>query len=274
MAARFWVGGSGTWDNADTTHWSATTGGAGGASVPTSSDTVTFDASSGAGTCTVNHATLAVQSITMGAWSSGILDFSVNNNSATISSAFSITGTATREIKMGSGTFTLSGSGASTVWNAAVTTGLTFTPGTSSIVCSGNGAIQFNGGTLTYPSVTFNDVTNGQLTLIIPGAGCTFTVATFGKRNYQFGQGATLIVSNVFSPTGTASAPLLIEASSVNGTATIQTDSPVPQYVALRGIAFTGVDGTATDSFDMGGNTGITITPPSGGGGGQRVVGG
>ena len=54
MASRFWVGGTGTWDASDTTHWAATSGGAGGQSVPTASDTATFDASSGGGTVTVN----------------------------------------------------------------------------------------------------------------------------------------------------------------------------------------------------------------------------
>jgi hypothetical protein len=46
MANRFWVGGSGTWDASDTSHWSATSGGSSGASVPTVSDDVTFDANS------------------------------------------------------------------------------------------------------------------------------------------------------------------------------------------------------------------------------------
>jgi hypothetical protein len=49
MANRFWVGGTGTWDAATTTHWSATSGGAGGASVPTSADDVLIDGSSGGG---------------------------------------------------------------------------------------------------------------------------------------------------------------------------------------------------------------------------------
>src|SRR5688572_1536024 len=63
MAARFWVGGTGTADLADTTHWAATSGGAGGQSVPGSADTVTFDGSSGSGTVTIaadfNWSTLA-----------------------------------------------------------------------------------------------------------------------------------------------------------------------------------------------------------------------
>lgn len=43
MANRYWVGGSGNWDASTTTHWAASSGGAGGQSVPTSSDNVFFD---------------------------------------------------------------------------------------------------------------------------------------------------------------------------------------------------------------------------------------
>jgi hypothetical protein len=49
MADRFWVGGTGTWDATTTTNWSTTSGGAGGASAPTSADDVYFDANSDAG---------------------------------------------------------------------------------------------------------------------------------------------------------------------------------------------------------------------------------
>jgi len=53
MAARFWVtGGTGDWNS--TTNWSATSGGASGASVPGSADTATLNASSGAGTVTLD----------------------------------------------------------------------------------------------------------------------------------------------------------------------------------------------------------------------------
>ena len=47
MAARYWVGGSGTWDTSSTANWAATSGGASGASAPISTDTVTFDTNSG-----------------------------------------------------------------------------------------------------------------------------------------------------------------------------------------------------------------------------------
>lgn len=52
MADRFWVGGTATWDGTAGTKWATTSGGAGGASVPTSSDNVYFDAASGASTVT------------------------------------------------------------------------------------------------------------------------------------------------------------------------------------------------------------------------------
>jgi hypothetical protein len=49
MADRYWVGGGGTWSSTITTNWSETSGGAGGASAPTSLDDVYFDANSDAG---------------------------------------------------------------------------------------------------------------------------------------------------------------------------------------------------------------------------------
>jgi hypothetical protein len=56
MSNRYWVGGTGTWDGSSTTHWSATSGGSSGASVPTSVDDVFFDSNSGlsGGTVTLN----------------------------------------------------------------------------------------------------------------------------------------------------------------------------------------------------------------------------
>lgn len=51
MANRYWIGGTGTW--ASTSHWSTSSGGPSGASVPTSSDNAIFDTSSSASPFTV-----------------------------------------------------------------------------------------------------------------------------------------------------------------------------------------------------------------------------
>lgn len=57
MANRYWVGGTGSWD--DTAHWSATSGGSSGASAPSSSDSVYFDANSGGGVVTTKNGMVA-----------------------------------------------------------------------------------------------------------------------------------------------------------------------------------------------------------------------
>jgi len=54
MAQRHWVGGTDTWNGTAGSKWALTAGGAGGQAVPTSSDDVFFDASSGSGTITLS----------------------------------------------------------------------------------------------------------------------------------------------------------------------------------------------------------------------------
>jgi|GEM_PF-6794433 len=55
MANRFWVSGSGTWNSTSTANWSATSGGASGASAPTAADVALFNANAGAGTITIGE---------------------------------------------------------------------------------------------------------------------------------------------------------------------------------------------------------------------------
>lgn len=53
MATYYWVGGDGTWDTSTTTNWALTSGGTGGAGVPTITDNVIFDDNSAIGTVSV-----------------------------------------------------------------------------------------------------------------------------------------------------------------------------------------------------------------------------
>lgn len=62
MADRYWVGGTANWDGTAGTKWATTSGGAGGASVPTSADDVFFDAAS-TGTCTIAAGNTGAKSI-------------------------------------------------------------------------------------------------------------------------------------------------------------------------------------------------------------------
>jgi hypothetical protein len=66
MATYFWVGGDGTWSNTDATNWSLTSGGAGGAAVPTAADIVTFNAASGTGQVTSDGTAVCLNMVTTG----------------------------------------------------------------------------------------------------------------------------------------------------------------------------------------------------------------
>jgi hypothetical protein len=65
VANRFWVGGAGTavWDTTATTNWSATTGGASGASAPTAADDVFLDANSNTPSAIQINGTVACRSL-------------------------------------------------------------------------------------------------------------------------------------------------------------------------------------------------------------------
>lgn len=61
---KYWVGGAGTWDLTTKTNWSDSSGGSGGADVPTADNNVFFDSNSGTGIVTVaNLTTIACKSI-------------------------------------------------------------------------------------------------------------------------------------------------------------------------------------------------------------------
>ena len=64
MADRYWVGGAGNWTTTNTANWSASSGGAGGASVPTSVDNAFFDANSGTGNVSIASSTVSCANLT------------------------------------------------------------------------------------------------------------------------------------------------------------------------------------------------------------------
>src|SRR5439155_1152374 len=63
---RYWIGGTGNWSQ--TTHWSSSSGGVNGCSVPNASNPVFFDANSGGGTVTVDL-NAAMSSLNTTGWS-------------------------------------------------------------------------------------------------------------------------------------------------------------------------------------------------------------
>lgn len=68
MADRYWVGGSNPWGGGfdSTSNWSTTSGGSGGASIPTSADNVFFNAASGSGSTWIYTSAVCNNLITTG----------------------------------------------------------------------------------------------------------------------------------------------------------------------------------------------------------------
>lgn len=280
MASRFWVGGTGTWDNSDTTHWASSSGGAGGQSVPASGDTVTFDGSSGGGTVTVAatiNGSNTITNIVCGAFT-GTLDFSVNNPSLTMNS-MSISGSGTRTINMGSGTFTLNARFVTNMWDAGTVTNLTFNCGTSTLLLQPSGGAPNNawgmaGGGQTYRNVTFDYSAGTSNNAFITGSN-TINTLTINQAVALFpGTGTTQsLTSLVLNSAG--SPGIMLGQSAGTYTVSIASGSFSFEYIAFRNCIFTGgATFAATNSWDLLGNSGITITAPSGGTAPAKVIGG
>lgn len=172
MANRYWVGGSGTWGLGGTANWSATSGGAGGASYPTSVDDVFFDqaatytvsCSGTGGSSSINCRSITVSAgtVTFNSTNSGILNVygsftftaSPTWNVPLVFKATATGNTITTNARQINNTITFDGvgggwtlGGALTVGTGASTAGLTFTNGTFN---TGN----FNVSTSNYPIFT------------------------------------------------------------------------------------------------------------------------
>lgn len=274
MASKFWVGGIGTWDSTTTTNWSLSSGGAGGAAVPGTSDTPTFDGSSGGGTVTVDSSVSGstFAGIVTSAFT-GTLDFSANNPSITITGTWTDAATGAHTLNLGSGTFTFSSlaggginftAGVNLTFNAN-TSNITFAPSSTatnsrSIAASGR----------TFSTVTINGTNQN-------GSGVSFTqnctVGTLAMTNGAILTAAastTVTITNPLALSGTSSAPITVFGNA-GGTFTIAaaTGSTLT-WAYLSRMVFSGNAVNATNSFNGSGNNmnGGSITAPSSGGGG------
>jgi len=132
MADRYWILGTGTWSSTNTVNWSASSGGAGGASVPTASDNVFFDANSnvgaGAFTCTMANTPRVCNDFTASGLDGAM---SLTGGSVALTVSGSLTWPATNFSRSYSGTTTFN---ATTTGKTVTTNGVAF-----------GGAVDFNG---------------------------------------------------------------------------------------------------------------------------------
>jgi fibronectin-binding autotransporter adhesin len=134
-----------------------------------------------------------------------------------------ISGTTQRTLKMGSGTWSLRGTGSGVVhWDATTTTNLTFYKGTANIIQgnNNNNARTFAGGGLSYNKFTFagsqTNITtftgNNQFTEFASTKTIAFTIA-LGSTTQTFGKWTiTGTLGNVVTLTGTGTSHILAGA--------------------------------------------------------------
>lgn len=174
MATRYYVGtGTKSWDPppGTATCWSASSGGAGGASRPTSTDAVVFDSNSGSGTCFINPGAVCASITTTGA-SVTITGGEVGvYGNVTLSSGVDVSGF--RPTFQASGTLT---SNSKTISNVTVKNGATLTAsGSMSCLIL---TIE-NGGAVVLPA----GVTSYCTSLTCPGSGSsTLNSSSSGSR--------------------------------------------------------------------------------------------
>jgi hypothetical protein len=287
MASYFWVGGAGTWSASSSTNWSVTSGGSGGAGVPSGTDTVTFDSLSGTGICSAtngaggtviqnstgitlqldnNNATLAQVSLTL---TQGTIDLNDFNLAVT---SFSSNNANTRTINFrANGSLEISGNNGN-VFDVANHTNLTvlkssiaivnFTyaggTGTRTITC-GNYAtttvadaffLQILGGTDT---IDISSQAFFNLNIIASGSGFAGTLVSNGLR--CLGNGITFNTGMTISGI-TGSIDFRTPASSAVFTTNGKT-IPVPLFINGDVGATLAITGSYTSSSYISLNQGI-----------------
>lgn len=270
MADRYWVGGSGIWNTTNTANWSASSGGASGASVPTAADNVFFDQAAAytvtltgaltclnftvsAGTVTFSNGTapsLAVSgsfSLATGTvWSSNL---TITFNATTTGQTITTNGVSI------AGGFAISGVGGEWTLGSALTLGLvltlnngTFTTANYNLSVAAISSSNSNARTLNL----------GNSTVTVSASGATainFSVQT----NLTFNAGtSTINMSNAGA--GITTATTGVTFYNVSFTNTTKTTCTVVGNSTFNNLTFSARTTLGISTFSVGGNLTVNGT--------------
>jgi hypothetical protein len=226
----YWVGGSGTWDTSSTTNWSTSSGGAGGAPVPTTNDAVVFDQ---AGTYTVT------------------MTGALNCNNITVSAGTVTFATGTSPTLNISGSMSLI---AGTVWNS--TGNITFSSTVSGQVATTNniaiaGSIAFNSSTYSLGSaITSSSTMRGTGILDTTSNNYAITAVSFipDSPGYLKLNGSTCTLSGASPISGNLYLAGTSQINCTNSSAVISGNSTTFYNVALTSttVGFKQISGGIT----------------------------
>lgn len=182
MAARYWVGGSAAWNGTAGSKWATSSGGAGGAAEPTSSDDVFFDAASGSVTVTASGFGLSCRSLDCNGFT-GTLTYS----------GFAFLGIGTSTVPASNVMLRFSSSMTHTPTSSTVFNFNGSNATTQTITTNGNSLprCQFQGSSASYrfeDDVTFTDqVSLSSSTLNANGKNVTFPASSDGTMTVSSG---------------------------------------------------------------------------------------
>lgn len=281
MATYYWVGGTGTWDNATKTNWATSSGGAGGFGPPISSDVAIFDANSGSGvvsvatTATSNNTTVNNANIELSLLGSvtlcvvignaGLLTLTagiitLNNNILTVG-YFNSNSSNARTINFGTGRIDLNING-QRILDLRTITNLTITgtPVFNATYSGATGTRSIEIGVLPETTAPTLNVTGGTdiVTNAAPAAyrNLNFTgfAGTWNSTAVQTVYGNLTVSSGLTAGASTSA----LTFAGTSGTQTISTNGKTLD----RPLTFNGIGGTFAfqDALTQGSTRNFTIT--------------
>ena len=169
MADRYWILGTGTWDSTTTTNWSASSGGVGGASVPTASDNVFFDANSNVGvtafTCTMANTPRVCNDFTASGLD-GVMTLAGTSIGLTVSGSLTFQATNFTRTYTGTTTFNATTTGKTVTTNGVALNSSTVFNGIGGAWTLGS-ALDIGANNLTLTNGTFDTSSSGNYALSV-----------------------------------------------------------------------------------------------------------
>lgn len=267
MPDRYWVGGTASWDGTAGTKWSATSGGAGGASVPTTADNVFFTNLS-TGTCTIATGNTGAASINCTGFAGTITGSAAITvaGSVTLVAAMTYTHTGTMTFT-GTGTLTTAGKAFSGVTVSGA--GITLTLGDA--LNTATRTLTVTQGTFTTNnfSVSANALSSSNsntrtinLGSSVVSLSTTGTAINFGNpTNLTFNAGTSQInITGTLSPDIDAGAGQTFNNVSFTSTTNTTSSSFINGVNIFNNLTFLAPSSSGLISFEFGGNQTINGT--------------
>ena len=279
MANRYWVGGTANWDGTALLKWSTTSGGLGGASVPTTADDVFFTNLS-TGTCTIATGNTGAKSINCTGFTGAIAGSATITVAGSVTLVASMTYGHTGSISFtGTGTLTTAGkafsgvvlnsSGITLTLGDALNTGtrnLTVTQGTFN---AANYSVTVNN--FTSNSISARTVTMGSGLWTLSGIGTvwntpTITNFTFNKNTANILLSNTTTTVRTFSGGGLSFNKLTIGGATGTSTLTLTGANNFSEIASTKTVAHTirfSTNFGTIDTWSVSGSAGNIVTVDS-----------